>query len=112
MNMQFISFWGDVGHFIKDFLDVIDDLVGYLGRFVGFNGGLDHINLKVGLDEDKKDIEKDKAPGWDDVGGLFEAKRKLREIIDNSVKYSFLFKDNPKMLNSGILLYGPPGWGK
>jgi peroxin-1 len=63
----------------------------------------------VGLEEGDKNIEKDKAPSWDDVGGLFEAKKKLREIIDNSVKYSFLFKDNPKMLNSGILLYGPPG---
>lgn len=69
-------------------------------------------NAKFGLDEEDKNIEKDKAPSWDDVGGLFEAKRKLKEIVDNSVKYSFLFKDNPKMLNSGILLYGPPGWGK
>ena len=39
-------------------------------------------------------------------------RNKIREIIDNSVKYSFLFKDNPKLLNSGILLYGPPGCGK
>lgn len=66
-------------------------------------------NAKVGLEEGDKNIEKEKAPSWDDVGGLFDAKKKLREIIDNSVKYSFLFKDNPKMLNSGILLYGPPG---
>jgi peroxin-1 len=64
---------------------------------------------KNGLDETDKNIEKDNAPSWDDLGGLFEAKRKLKQIIDNSVKYSFLFKDNPKMLNAGILLYGPPG---
>jgi len=68
-------------------------------------------NARNGLEEADKNIDKEKAPGWDDVGGLFKAKKKLREIIDNSVKYSFLFKDNPKMLNSGILLYGPPGWG-
>ena len=69
-------------------------------------------NTKIGMDEEDKNIDKDKAPSWNDVGGLFDAKRKLKEIIDNSVKYSFLFKDNPKMLNAGILLYGPPGWGK
>ena len=69
-------------------------------------------NAKVGMDEEDKNIDREKAPSWCDVGGLFEAKRKLKEIIDNSVKYSFLFKDNPKMLNAGILLYGPPGWGK
>lgn len=68
-------------------------------------------NTKFGLDDDKN-IEKDKAPSWEDVGGLFEAKQKLKEIVDNSVKYAFMFKDNPKMLNSGILLYGPPGCGK
>jgi peroxin-1 len=36
----------------------------------------------------------------------------VKEIMELSNKYSFLFKNNPKMLNSGILLYGPTGCGK
>ena len=43
---------------------------------------------------------------------MVEAKRKVKEVIEMSNKYSFLFKKNSKMTNPGILLYGPPGCGK
>jgi len=49
---------------------------------------------------------------WDDVGGLEDVKRTLRETIEWPLKYPDKFKrlgiDPPK----GVLLYGPPGTGK
>lgn len=49
---------------------------------------------------------------WDDVGGLDDVKRVLKETIEWSLKYPELFdhmKTNPP---KGILLYGSPGTGK
>ncbi len=49
---------------------------------------------------------------WDDVGGLEEVKRQLREAVQWPLRYPQLFEaarlDPPK----GALLFGPPGCGK
>lgn len=48
---------------------------------------------------------------WDDVGGLEDAKKQIRETITLTEKYSHL--SNPKLgRRTGILFYGPPGTGK
>jgi len=49
---------------------------------------------------------------WDDVGGLDEIKRILREAVEWPLKYSALFKHADTQPPKGILLYGPPGCGK
>ena len=49
---------------------------------------------------------------WDDVGGLDDVKRQLREAVEWPLRYPHLFEsarlDPPK----GALLFGPPGCGK
>ena len=49
---------------------------------------------------------------WDDVGGLAEVKRVLKETIEWPLKYGKLFEHAKTSPSKGILLHGPPGTGK
>jgi len=49
---------------------------------------------------------------WDDVGGLNEAKRILKESIEWPALYPDLFRKAGVAPPRGILLFGPPGVGK
>jgi transitional endoplasmic reticulum ATPase len=49
---------------------------------------------------------------WDDVGGLEEVKRELRESIEWPLKYPEVYEKMKAQSPKGILLYGPPGTGK
>jgi transitional endoplasmic reticulum ATPase len=49
---------------------------------------------------------------WEDVGGLEEIKRTLREAVEWPLKYARLFQQADTQPPKGILLYGPPGCGK
>eukprot|EP00252_Welwitschia_mirabilis_P015602 TRINITY_DN3444_c0_g1_i8.p1 TRINITY_DN3444_c0_g1~~TRINITY_DN3444_c0_g1_i8.p1 ORF type:complete len:1188 (+),score=284.39 TRINITY_DN3444_c0_g1_i8:127-3564(+) len=50
--------------------------------------------------------------GWEDVGGLFETRTAIKEMLELPVKFSEIFSAAPLRLRSGVLLYGPPGCGK
>ncbi|MEF8779663.1 MAG: AAA family ATPase [Haloferacaceae archaeon] len=50
--------------------------------------------------------------GFDDVGGLEEAKRKLERAVTWPLTYAPLFEAASTTPPTGILLYGPPGTGK
>lgn len=50
--------------------------------------------------------------GWEDVGGLFETRTAIKEMLELPIKFSKIFAEAPLRLRSGILLYGPPGCGK
>ncbi len=50
--------------------------------------------------------------GWDDVGGLDEARDKLREGIELPLKHPDAFRRLGIRPAKGFLLYGPPGTGK
>ncbi|XP_066262040.1 peroxisomal ATPase PEX1 isoform X2 [Euwallacea similis] len=52
------------------------------------------------------------SKSFDDVGGLHDVKNTLVESLLWPVKYSNIFGNSPLRLQSGILLYGPPGSGK
>jgi len=49
---------------------------------------------------------------WDDIGGLHEVKRKLREAVEWPLKHPGLFDRANVRPPRGILLAGPPGVGK
>src|SRR5688500_11188228 len=50
--------------------------------------------------------------GWDDIGGLDDAKRELREGIELPLKHPDAFKRLGIRPAKGFLLFGPPGTGK
>ncbi len=66
------------------------------------------------LERPTKPIEEQKIPEvtYEDIGGLKEEIRKIREMVELPLKHPELFErlgiDPPK----GVLLYGPPGTGK
>ena len=50
--------------------------------------------------------------GFDEIGGLDDAKRKLERSITWPLRYGPLFEAANTSPPSGVLLYGPPGTGK
>ncbi|MBI2044288.1 CDC48 family AAA ATPase [Candidatus Pacearchaeota archaeon] len=50
--------------------------------------------------------------GWEDVGGLEDVKRELKEAVEWPMKYPESFIRIGIRPSKGILLYGPPGTGK
>lgn len=49
---------------------------------------------------------------WNDIGGLEDVKRELREAIEWPLKHPNVFKKMGIRAPKAILLYGPPGCGK
>ena len=50
--------------------------------------------------------------GWDDIGGLDDVKRELRQVIEWPLAYPELFAAARLNPAKGVLLHGPPGSGK
>jgi len=49
---------------------------------------------------------------WEDIGGLEEVKRELRETVQYPVQYANKFEYFGMDPSKGVLFYGPPGCGK
>jgi transitional endoplasmic reticulum ATPase len=49
---------------------------------------------------------------WEDIGGLEDMKRDLKEAVEWPLKYPERFKQMGIRAPRGVLLYGPPGTGK
>jgi transitional endoplasmic reticulum ATPase len=60
----------------------------------------------------RESLVADPGIGWDDVGGLRDTKKRLRELIEQPLRYPELFESIGLATNLGVLLYGPPGTGK
>jgi transitional endoplasmic reticulum ATPase len=67
--------------------------------------------------EVREQITKEAEPAlskvtYEDIGGLDDAKQKIREIIELPMKHPELFKHLGIEPPKGVLLHGPPGTGK
>jgi len=49
---------------------------------------------------------------WEDIGGLEETKRELRETVEFPVQFADKFRRFGMQPSKGVLFYGPPGCGK
>jgi transitional endoplasmic reticulum ATPase len=49
---------------------------------------------------------------WDDIGGLENVKRDLRELVEYPVEHADKFEKFGMNPSTGCLFYGPPGCGK
>merc|ERR1712151_29322 len=49
---------------------------------------------------------------WDDIGGLEEVKRDLKELVQYPVEHPDKFEKFGMSPSKGVLFYGPPGCGK
>ncbi|MHC1589278.1 MAG: AAA family ATPase, partial [Methermicoccaceae archaeon] len=60
----------------------------------------------------KEEIKKAPAITYEDIGGLEEEIKKVREMIELPMKHPELFEHLGIEPPKGVLLYGPPGTGK
>ena len=94
--------------------------VAYKGRFAGVKKGdrvvLDLFNTiiirNLGNIETSYTLNDWREVNWEDVGGLVEAKRIMREIIEGPHQMKKLYEFYNKKPVKGALLFGPPGCGK
>jgi len=49
---------------------------------------------------------------WDDIGGLVDVKRELRELVQYPIEHPEKFEKFGMSPSRGVLFYGPPGCGK
>jgi transitional endoplasmic reticulum ATPase len=49
---------------------------------------------------------------WNDIGGLFDVKKELRELVQYPIEHPEKFEKFGMSPSRGVLFYGPPGCGK
>jgi proteasome-associated ATPase len=65
-----------------------------------------------GQEEKRFQFQGETGISWDDISGLEDAKRDLREAIELPLQHPEVFRHYGRKPVKGILLYGPPGCGK
>lgn len=60
----------------------------------------------------REDEEKLDGVGYDDIGGIRNKLKQIRELVELPLRHPQLFKSIGVKPPKGILLYGPPGTGK
>jgi transitional endoplasmic reticulum ATPase len=117
-----------------DFGDIfgdINDILGKMGFGGNFGGGIAQIrfivastnpnqavliteNTEVSLSSKAVEISDENIPeiNYEDIGGLSEEIRKIREMVEIPLKHPELFRKLGIEAPKGVLLHGPPGTGK
>ena len=117
--------------------DIFGDLLGNMGinlggfGFGGLGGGTSQIkfvvvntnpsvpviiteNTQVVLNPKAIDVIEEKIPeiNYDDIGGLTDEIKKIREMVEIPIKHPEIFEKLGIEPPKGVLLHGPPGTGK
>ncbi len=119
--------FGDLG----DVFGNIENLLGGMGIGGQFGGGISQIkfrvvstnpnsavvvteNTEIVLNSKAVDMVEDKIPvvNYEDIGGLDEEIKKIREMVEIPMKYPEIFNKLGVAPPKGVLLHGPPGTGK
>ncbi|MCK5043799.1 AAA family ATPase, partial [Candidatus Pacearchaeota archaeon] len=71
-------------------------------------------NTEVSLSPKAVDISEEKFPeiNYEDIGGLSEEIKKIREMVEIPMKHPEIFQKLGIEAPKGVLLHGPPGTGK
>ncbi|MGB9674999.1 MAG: CDC48 family AAA ATPase [Candidatus Nanoarchaeia archaeon] len=71
-------------------------------------------NTELEILSEPAELKEEKVPEvtYEDIGGLQEEVRKVREMIELPLKHPELFETLGVQPPKGVLLYGPPGTGK
>jgi proteasome-associated ATPase len=67
---------------------------------------------KLDQDEPRFAFTQNTNVSWEEIGGLADAKRIMREVVEGPVVHADLYAFYNKKPVKGVLLYGPPGCGK
>ncbi len=113
-----------------EFGDMIGDMLGNMG-FGQLGGGISQLkflivntnpnqptiiteNTEVTLNPKAVDISDEKIPeiNYEDIGGLSEEIKKIREMVEIPLKHPEIFERLGVEPPKGVLLHGPPGTGK
>ncbi|MBD3263219.1 CDC48 family AAA ATPase [Candidatus Woesearchaeota archaeon] len=112
--------------FEEIFADILEDSFGTMGMpFARFNRFVVVAtqpkgpvvvteNTKLDLKPEAVDFKEETLPDvtYEDIGGLTEEIKKVREMIEIPLKHPELFEQLGIQPPKGVLLYGPPGTGK
>ncbi len=115
---------------LNDIFGNLGDILGGLG-FGGLGGGVAQIkfsvistnpncpviiteNTEVVLNSKALDLIEEKIPtiNYEDIGGLKEEIRKIREMVEIPMNHPEIFQKLGVSPPKGVLLHGPPGTGK
>ena len=110
--------------------DILDNMLGNMG-FGNLGGGMAQIkflvvstnpnqpviiteNTEVSLNPKAVDLSEERIPEitYEDIGGLSEEIKKIREMVEIPMKHPEIFQKLGIEPSKGVLLHGPPGTGK
>jgi len=113
------------------FSDIFEQFSGMSGGSFGFPGGMQQArfmivsttpsqpviiteNTQITLNSKAVEISEEKVPDvtYEDVGGLDEEVKKIREMVELPLKHPEIFERLGIEPPKGVLMHGPPGTGK
>merc|ERR1711968_221555 len=75
----------------------------------------DHFKFALGISNPsslRETVVEVPTTTWNDIGGLEDVKRELRELVQYPIEHPDKFEEFGMAASKGVLFYGPPGCGK